>query len=171
VNPVDAKPNGVKPRDVSLASPVLPTAREEDLSAALSRGHAVFERDVVAAIPIYQELVKRYPDVAEVWLFLGIAHYVHRELSSAASHLRSALCLAPTLWPAAFYLARAYEELGQRADALQQYDLIAVDDLQPLNLRSESAIINELRAFRHDIKTAARRVSADRGVSLRRLIK
>jgi uncharacterized protein HemY len=121
---------------------------------------------------VYAELADRYPVEPEVWLFLGIAHYAHRELQAAAKHLRACLCLAPALWPAGFYLARTYEELGQRAQALQQYELIAVDDLGLLTtMKSKSAIMNEMSAFRGDIRNAARRVSADRGVSLRRLIK
>ena len=92
-------------------------------------------------------------------------------MDAAANALRASLCLDPALWPAGFYLARAYERLGRRADALQQYDLVAVDELQPLALQSTSAVINELRAFRHDFRTAARRVAAERATSSRRLLK
>jgi hypothetical protein len=96
---------------------------------------------------------------------------MNKEAENAASALRASLCLEPEMWPAGFYLARAYERLGQRADALQQYDLIARRDpaMRPLPLRSESAVVNELRAFRHDVAAVARRVAADRGVTLRRL--
>lgn len=143
-----------------------------DLVNGLSRAHALFERgEIVAALAQYEIMAERYPDIAEVWLFLGIARYTHGELDTAAKNLRASLCLDAALWPATFFLARSYEQLGLRAEALQQYDLIAVDDLQPPALRSESAVINELHAFRHDFRTAARRVSADRGVSLRRLFK
>lgn len=139
---------------------------------ALTRGHALFERgEVASAIQIYAELVRNYPSVAEVWLFLGIARYASGEVDAAANALRASLCLDPALWPAGFYLARAYERLGRRADALQQYDLVAVDELQPLALQSTSAVINELRAFRHDFRTAARRVAAERATSSRRLLK
>jgi hypothetical protein len=89
-------------------------------------------------------------------------------VEAAASALRASLCLDTTLWPAAFYLARAYDRLGRRADALQQYDLIAVDDLQPFSLQSTSAVINELRAFGHDFRNAARRLSAERSLPPRR---
>jgi len=146
--------------------------RDDDLVATLTRGHELFERgDIGTAIPIYADLASRHPAVAEPWLFLGIAHYAHGNVDSSADALRAALCLDPTLWPAGFYLARAYERQGRRADALQQYDRIAVDDLQPLALQSTSAVINELRAFRHDFRTAARRVTAERAAWPRRLLK
>jgi hypothetical protein len=92
-------------------------------------------------------------------------------MDAAAAALRASLCLDPALWPAGFYLARAYERLGRRAEALQQYDLVAVDDLAPLVLKSASAVINELRAFRHDFRNAARRVATDRTMLPRRLFK
>jgi chemotaxis protein methyltransferase CheR len=149
-----------------------PPSRDDTLVTTLTRGHALFERgEISAAIPIYAELSRIHPSVAEVWLFLGIARYVHGDTDAAATALRASLCLDPALWPAAFYLARAYERLGRRADALQQYDLVAIDDLAPLALRSSSAVINELRAFRHDFRNAARRVATDRTILPRRLFK
>ena len=144
-------------------------ARENDLVAGLARGHALFERgEIGAAVPVYDELSRAYPAVAEVWLFLGIARYAHGAVSEAADALRASLCLDPTLWPAGFYLARAYERLGRRGEALQQYDRVAVDDPQPLALRSSSAVINELRAFQHDFRAAARRLASERAASSRR---
>ena len=151
---------------------VVQVVQDDDLVATLSRGHAMFERgEIGAAIPVYAELSRKHPAVAEVWLFLGIARYPHGDIDAAAAALRASLCLDPALWPAGFYLARAYERLGRRADALQQYDLVAVDAPQPLALRSSSAVINELHAFRHDFRNAARRVAADRSMSPRRSFK
>jgi chemotaxis methyl-accepting protein methylase len=142
--------------------------RDEHLITGLNRGHAQFERgEHRAAIAVFEELVRLYPSEAEVWLFLGIARYAQGLVPEAANALRSSLCLKPELWPAGFYLARAYDRLGRRADALRQYDLIAVDDLQPLVLKSTSAVINELRALGHDFRTAARRVAAERPMSPR----
>ena len=146
--------------------PPPPPPPVDELVARLGRGHALFERgDIRAAIPIYADLTRRYAAVAEVWLFLGIAQYANGDLDPAAQSLRASLCLDPALWPAGFYLARAYERLGRREDALQQYDLIAVDNLQPLTLQSESAVMNELRAFRHDFRTAARRATTERAAT------
>jgi chemotaxis protein methyltransferase CheR len=148
------------------------SVRDDELIATLNRGHALFEHgDIVAAIRVYSDLANRAQDIPEPWLFLGIAHYSHGEMELAAKELRAALCLNTKLWPAIFYLARCYESLGRRSEALQQYDLAALDDLQPVALRSESAMINELRALRSDFRNAARRVSSDRGISLRRLIR
>lgn len=136
-----------------------PVARPaNDLVAALMRGHALFERgDNAAAIAIYHELAKAHPSVAEVWLFLGIARFVHHEVEAAGEALRSSLCLDPKLWPASIYLARACERLGLRAEADQQNAVIASGELQPLALLSECALINEMRALRHDFRDAARR--------------
>ena len=147
-----------------------PQVGDDHLVAELNRGHAQFERgEHSAAIAVFEELVRLYPVEAEVWLFLGIARYAQGLVPDAANALRSSLCLKPELWPAGFYLARAYDRLGRHADALKQYDLIAVDNLQPLVLKSSSAVINELRAFRHDFRTAARRVAAERPTSPRPL--
>jgi tetratricopeptide (TPR) repeat protein len=135
----------------------------DDLVTTLTRGHRLFEGGEIArAVAVYGELARSHPSVAEVWLFLGIARYAHGEIDAAANALRASLCLNSALWPAGFYLARAYDRLGRRAEALQQYDLIAIDKLLPLALQSESAVINELRAFRHDFRNAARRLSTDR---------
>jgi len=145
-----------------------PPVRDEDLVTALNRGHARFEAgEHIAAIAVFAELARQYPSVAEVWLFLGIARYVSGEAKTAATALRASLCLDPAMWPAGFYLARAYERLGRHADARQQYDLIAVDN--PLVLQSSSALFNELRALRHDFRSAARRATADRSGGARAL--
>jgi chemotaxis methyl-accepting protein methylase len=140
-----------------------------ELVDELHRGHALFEHgEIAAAIEIYDAIVRMHPSVAEPWLFLGIARYAHGDVEEAASALRASLCLDTTLWPAGFYLARAYERLGRRADARQQYDLIAVDELQSFSLLSTSAVINELRAFSHDFRSAARRLSVERTLPPRR---
>jgi chemotaxis protein methyltransferase CheR len=150
------------PELIAKAEPPPPARSDDDLVAALTRGHGQFERgEITAAIEIYDQLSRVHPDIAEVWLFLGIAHYHHGAIEDAARALRASLCLDPTLWPAGFFLARAYERLGRRADASQQYDLLADDELQPLALRSTSAVINELRALRHDFRNAARRLASD----------
>jgi chemotaxis methyl-accepting protein methylase len=165
--PVPAPPQPAA--DPEVVREPSPAPAGDDLVAALDRGHALFERgEIGAAVPVYDELARSHPSVAEVWLFLGIARYAHGEVREAADALRASLCLDPALWPAGFYLARAYERLGRRADALQQYDSVAVDGQQPLALRSSSAVINELRAFQHDFRAAARRLASERGASSRR---
>jgi len=151
----------------ALAAPrAAPAQREDDLPTELARGHALFESgDISGAIPLYAELTRRHASIAEVWLFLGIAQYANGDLEPAAQALRASLCLDPSLWPAGFYLARALDRLGRHAEAIQQYDLMAVDRLAPLTLQSESAVINELRAFRHDFRVAARRVTTERAAT------
>ena len=157
--------------DTAARTPVKPV-NPDDLVSALGRGHGLFEQgEILAAIEAYDQLARAHPSIAEVWLFLGIAHYAHGNAEAAASALRASLCLDATMWPAGFYLARAYERLGRRADALQQYDLIAVAELPPLTLQSSSAVINELRALRHDVRNAARRLTAERTARARRLLK
>jgi chemotaxis protein methyltransferase CheR len=146
-----------------------PATPDDGLANQLAHGHALFEHgEITEAIAVYDALVREHPSIAEVWLFLGIARYTAGDMEEAAAALRASLCLDSALWPAGFYLARAYERLGRRADALQQYDLLAVDDLPPFLLQSSSAVINELRAFRHDFRSAARRLSVERTVPTRR---
>jgi chemotaxis protein methyltransferase CheR len=165
--PAPAGPRGTPPhppaaRDTGVAREPPRPARNDDLVSALTRGHGLFERgEIAAAIETYDQLSRSHPDVAEVWLFLGISHYHRGAFDDAARALRASLCLDTTLWPAGFFLARAYERLGRRDDASQQYDLIADDELQPLALQSTSAVINELRALRHDFRNAARRLATE----------
>ena len=154
------------------APPPPPPVRDDDLVSTLTRGHALFERgEIAAAIESYEQLSRSHPSVAEVWLFLGIAYYHRGAVDDAARALRASLCLDAALWPAGFFLARAYDRLGRRDDALQQYDLIADDDLQPPSLQSTSAVINELQALRHDFRNAARRLAAERAPPPRRPFK
>ncbi|HEX7844052.1 MAG TPA: CheR family methyltransferase [Kofleriaceae bacterium] len=149
------------PEPIAKPTPPRPT-RNDDMISALTRGHGLFERgEITAAIEIYDQLSRAHPDIAEVWLFLGIAHYHRGAVEEAAHALRASLCLDTSLWPAGFFLARAYERLGRRDDASQQYDLLADDELQPLALQSTSAVINELRALRHDFRNAARRLATE----------
>jgi chemotaxis protein methyltransferase CheR len=153
----------IAPPSSARSAPAPAPARDDDLVSALTRGHGQFERgEIAAAIETYDQLSRSHPSVAEVWLFLGIAHYHRGAVDEAARALRASLCLDAALWPAGFFLARAYDRLGRRDDALQQYDLIADDELQPLALQSTSAVINELRALRHDFRNAARRLAAER---------
>ena len=168
--PMPAGPPPPPPASATAPSgPGAPRPPADEMVAELSRGHAMFERgDIAAAVEVYDALARGYPSIAEVWLFLGIARYAHGDVEEAATALRASLCLDTALWPATFYLARAYERLGRRADALQQYDQIAVDDLPPFSLQSTSAVINELRAFRHDFRNAAKRLSVERTPSVRR---
>lgn len=173
---VASTPGALPAASAPAAAPIPPTPppiikrqptqpeRDDDLVAALSRGHALFERgEIAGAIPVYAELAERYGQVAEVWLFLGIARHANGDFDEAAHALRASLCLDPALWPACFFLARAYERLGRKAEAQQQYDRVAVDALQPFALQSASAVINELRAFQHDFQAAARRLATERG--------
>jgi chemotaxis protein methyltransferase CheR len=170
--PQDIPPNPrLAPQDIPpVPEPAdRPADATRELIDTLHRGHALFEHgDIAAAIETYDAIVRVHPSVAEPWLFLGIARYAHGDVEQAASALRASLCLDTTLWPAGFYLARAYERLGRRADARQQYDLIAVDELQSFSLLSTSAVINELRAFSHDFRSAARRLSVERTLPPRR---
>lgn len=164
--PPAASPLPAQPVRAITEPPVL----ANDLVSTLSRGHALLDRsELAAAISVYAELSRSHPSVAEVWLFLGIARYRNDELEAATHDLRASLCLDPALWPAGYYLARAFERLGRHAEAIQQYDLIAVDELQPLVLQSDSALIHELRAFRHDFRSAARRLTT--AAPLRRVLK
>jgi chemotaxis protein methyltransferase CheR len=140
-------------------------AYDEELAAALRRGHERFEQGQYdASIAVYKELLaqERYSDVAEVWLFLGIARFLAGDFEGSASAMRSTLCLDRWLWPAMLYLARYYDRLGRRDDARQQWDQLAVAAERPLALQSVSAVINELRAYQRDIQALARRLASER---------
>jgi chemotaxis protein methyltransferase CheR len=145
-----------------------PPPAADDLVARLNSGHALFERgETGAAIQVYADVAARYTDVGEVRLFLGIARFTIGDIEGAAEALRASNCLAPALWPAAFYLARVYERLGRHAEARQQWDHVAVDSAHPISLLSTSAIANELRALQHDFQAVAR-LATERAASLRR---
>jgi len=66
-----------------------PTVREGEEIAALLRGHQLFECHDILGDSHLSDLTAKYPVVAEVWLFLGIAHDSHNGLHAAANALRS----------------------------------------------------------------------------------
>ena len=90
----------------------------------------------------------------------GIMRYLSGELSEAAQSLRAALFHCPQLWPAAYYLALCYDELGRSLEAKREYqrtaDLIARKVLLPQVPNHDFSFLER------DIKGLAQRRAAGR---------
>ena len=99
------------------------------------------------------------PFRAEAHLVSGIAYHLGNDPQPAVRELRSALLLAPELWPALFYLAQALEKLGRDEEAKEAY--VEAD------LRSRAAPsgrLGVLEAYKTEM-TALARARARRGGS------
>jgi chemotaxis protein methyltransferase CheR len=73
------------------------------------------------AIMLCAKTLQADPFRAEAHLVSGIAYHLGDDPHSAARELRSALLLAPELWPALFYLGQALEKLGRYDEAKEAY--------------------------------------------------
>jgi chemotaxis protein methyltransferase CheR len=92
---------------------------------ALRKGCAALDAgDVLAAKELCSLAVRLDPTCAESAMFAGIAHYLDGNFEEALRLLRSALCLDAKLWPACFYQALCYDNLGYADDAARSYALV-----------------------------------------------
>jgi tetratricopeptide (TPR) repeat protein len=126
------------------------------VASLLARAHARHSAGHVAdALQLYAEALQRDALHVEARLFLGIAYVKSGDYEEAAQALRAALFLVPDLWPAAFYLALAYEKLGRADDAVREYRrLIDVAD-SPLGISGPA--MAELEDWKPDVLQLARR--------------
>jgi chemotaxis protein methyltransferase CheR len=73
------------------------------------------------AIMLCAKILLADPFRAEAHLVSGIAYHLGGDPQAAARELRSALLLAPELWPALFYLGQALEKLERHDEAKEAY--------------------------------------------------
>jgi chemotaxis protein methyltransferase CheR len=91
------------------------------------------------------------PLSAEAHLVSGIAYHLGHDPEAALRELRSALLLAPELWPALFYLGQALEKLGRHDEAKEAYG--------QADLRARAAPsgrLGVLEAYKTEMATLAR---------------
>lgn len=88
----------------------------------MGRGHRLLDEGrVLDALSAYRAAADNDPTSPDAQLYQGVAHYLNGELEPASHHFRAALFLDAMLWPAAFYLALAYESMGLLEDARREY--------------------------------------------------
>lgn len=80
-------------------------------------------KDCVAALSVYQEVVRRYPEGAEVWFRMGNCHARLRQRPAAVAAYRQALVLSPSYakaWHNLVYVESQglVETLGRMNDQL-----------------------------------------------------
>ncbi len=139
-------------------APPAPMQRvQSGVAAVISLANARLEAGETSdAIAMYAKALEMDPLSAEARFYTGVAHHVSGDPSSAAQALRGALLLDPDLWPASFYLALSYDKLGRTADAQREYRRVVESDGSSPALRSRSALLGDLTAFRRDVERIAR---------------
>jgi tetratricopeptide (TPR) repeat protein len=132
-----------------------PPAPQSDLDAQLGTGHRLLEDgDVAAARVAYLAATKLDPTRADALMYAGVACYLCGELEPALRHLRAALFLDDTLWPAAFYLALCHENSGHPLEALQAFEQVVRIDERERTRRPLGSVFD---AWREDLCELARR--------------
>jgi tetratricopeptide (TPR) repeat protein len=109
------------------------------------------------AIAGYGEALALDPMNAEARMLLGIALYKGDDAHAAANALRAALFVAPSLWPAALYLALSLEKMGRPGEAVEEYRRVVDQDEKPLSLEGGSALLGDLDVWRAEVVALARR--------------
>ncbi len=152
--PADAKPAVPLVCPTSAPAPFFDSAPcIDDLLAA---AHEHFGAGAYAAALVgYGEVLTFYPARVEALLFSGIAHHLLGNPSSAEPLLKGALAVDPDLWPAAFYLARIYDQIGKSAAAQRAYQRVVECGHRALSLGGPGTIASDLEAWRRDIVAAA----------------
>jgi tetratricopeptide (TPR) repeat protein len=128
----------------------------DDLLARANERHTVGQ--LADALKLYAQVLAIDPLCAEARMFLGIAHYKTGDAVSASVALRAALFLEPELWPAAFYLALSYEQLGSLQQAVLEYRRVVQSAAHPLPGRGE--MVSQLEAWKPEVVQLARERSA-----------
>ena len=84
----------------------------------MTRGH------LPESIQLFQSVCENDPLRSEAHLCLGIAHHLAGNSEQALPALRAALLLNPALWPASYYLALCFENLGHWRDAQREFERV-----------------------------------------------
>jgi chemotaxis protein methyltransferase CheR len=129
----------------------------------LSLGHRhLASGELAAALRAYQVAADRDPLSGAARMYIGVTRHLMGELETAVEELRAASFLAPSLWPASFYLALCYESLGRALDARREYRHAArvcqalTKNGTPLN-ETLDATLGPFRAFGRDLAQLAER--------------
>ena len=88
----------------------------------------------------------------------GVVYYLSGDLANAAQRLRSALFYWGELWPAAYYLALCYEELGRLNEAQREYRRTV--DLIGRGVALPTAVHHDYSFLERDIVSMARQRAA-----------
>jgi chemotaxis protein methyltransferase CheR len=137
-----------------VAAPVAPPA--PDASALLRRAndrHAAGQ--LAEALQLYAQVLAQDPLSAEARMFHGITEYKLGDVATAVGALRAALYLDSELWPAAFYLALAYDQLGSPDQAVREYRRVVSSAGRRLD--GVGGLIAQLEAWKDDVVGLARK--------------
>jgi chemotaxis protein methyltransferase CheR len=163
VEPIGAR-HALRRLDTPRPAPPAPrpapvAAAEPDVQELLTRAnqrHTVGQ--LAEALKLYAQVLAIDPLCAEARMFLGIAHYKTGDALSASVALRAALFLEQDLWPAAFYLALSYEQLGNPNQAILEYRRVVQSAAHALPGRGE--MVSQLEAWKPEVVQLARERSA-----------
>jgi tetratricopeptide (TPR) repeat protein len=147
-------PTSARTLEDSVPPPAQAAAPE--LESNLSAGHRLIEAgELASARACYLAALECDPTRADAHMYVGVARYLCGELELSLHHLRAALFLDDSLWPAAFYLALCHENSGHPAEALQGFQhVVRIDSRDRAASRPLGPVFD---AWREDLCALARR--------------
>jgi chemotaxis protein methyltransferase CheR len=105
---------------MKATSPALES--EPSVQSLIAAGHEALDAGAIpTARDYYLRAISSDPTCADALMFAGITFYLDGAFDQALSNLRGALCMDSTLWPACFYQALCYENMGHAEDAARSY--------------------------------------------------
>jgi chemotaxis protein methyltransferase CheR len=152
-SPAPATRSTPKARQAPVRPPQIDSIVDRDaerLKAGLSEmkiGH------LPRSLELFQSVCESDPLRSEAHLCLGIAHHLAGNSEQALPALRAALLLDPGLWPASYYLALCFENLGHWREAQREFERV----LQAEGREVRALGMPELDEWRGDLVTLARR--------------
>lgn len=119
-------------------------------------------RRLLEAVDAFRRAVEIEPLHAVAQMLLGIALQQAADPQSAVHALRGALVLEPHLWPATFYLALSYGDLGRVDEARATYRWLCELLRQPARPQTE-AWVEDFEAWRDEVSVLAAARAGRRG--------
>jgi chemotaxis protein methyltransferase CheR len=153
--PAAPKPSSARSAPVRTAPAPAPLDAIVDRDAErLKRGLSEMKLGhLPQSLEVFQSVCESDPLRSEAHLCLGIAHHLAGNSEQALPALRAALLLDPGLWPASYYLALCFENLGHWREAQRAFERV----LQAEGKGAGAAGMPELDHWRGDLVTLARR--------------
>jgi chemotaxis protein methyltransferase CheR len=111
------------------------------------------------SLEVFRSVCDSAPLRSEAHLCLGIAHHLAGNSEQALPAFRAALLLDPALWPASYYLALCFENLGYFREAQREFERVLEAD-KSADAKVDAAgagPLAELELWHGDLVTLARR--------------
>jgi chemotaxis methyl-accepting protein methylase len=146
------------PAPIAPPRPVPALARPAPLEGAARREGAAHLKAgrLAEAIGALEKALEADPLDARAQMVLGVALHRLGDPQAALQALRGALVLEPSLWPAAFYLALSYADLGWTEEARKTYLWVqALLQASPAS-SADDEVLQDFEPWRHDVLALSR---------------